>query len=224
MRLLAVETSTLAGGVALLDGDRLRGECVLDVTATHSERLMPAIDRLLADAGWRPESLGGLAVAVGPGSFTGLRIGLAAVKGLALALGLPIAAVPTLDAMAAALPFAALPVCPVLDARKGEVYACLYRWDGQTMHREWDYLALAPDALAARLAEPVIVLGDGTPLVHSPHVRLAPAHRRVPSPAAVGSLGLARLAAGRSVPAADLVPIYLRPSEAELKRRGLAVH
>ncbi len=224
MRLLAVDTSTLAGGVALLDGDRLRAEYLLDVTATHSERLMPAIDRVLADAGWAPENLEALAVAVGPGSFTGLRIGLAAVKGLALALGLPIAAVPTLDAMAEALPFAGLPVCPVLDARKGEVYGCLYRWDGGRMRREWEYVALAPDALAARLTEPVILLGDGASLIRSPHARLAPPHRRVPSPAAVALLGRARLAEAQIVAAGELVPIYLRPSEAELKRRGVAVH
>ncbi len=224
MRVLAVETSTLAGGVALLDGERLRGEYVLDVAATHSERLLPAIERLLADAGYAPRDLTGLAVAVGPGSFTGLRIGLSTVKGLALALGVPVAAVPTLDAMAAALPFAALPVCPVLDARKGEVYACRYRWDGTAMRREWDYLALSPAALAARLDEPVILLGDGAPAIASPHARLAPPHRRLPSPAAVGVLGQARLAAGDTVPAAELVPIYLRPSEAELKRRGVPVH
>src|SRR5437016_12759737 len=114
VRVLAVETSTLAGGVALLDGDRLVGEYLLDVRATHSERLMPAIDRLLADAGWAPGDLQGLAVAVGPGSFTGLRIGLSAIKGLALALAIPIAAVPTLDAMAAGLPFAQLPGFPVI--------------------------------------------------------------------------------------------------------------
>lgn len=223
MRLLAVETSTLAGGVALLDGDRVRGEYVLDVSATHSERLLPAIDRLLADAGWAPADLEGLAVGVGPGSFTGLRIGLAAVKGLALALGIPVAAVPTLDAMAATLPFAALPVCPVLDARKGEVYACRYRWEGEGWRREWEYLAVPPQALAARLEEPTILLGDGAAAVRSPHVRLAPPHRRLPSPAAVGVLGLARLRAGETVAPAALVPIYLRPSEAELKRRALAV-
>lgn len=222
MRLLAVETSTLAGGVALLDGERLRGEYLLDVRATHSERLMPAIDRLLADAGWSPGDLTGLAVAVGPGSFTGLRIGLSAVKGLALALGIPIAAVPTLDAMAAALPFAGLPVCPVLDARKGEVYCSLYRWDGTAMRREWEYLALAPSDLAARLSEPVILLGDGAVSIASPHARQSPPHRRVPSPAAVAVLGHAQLIVGRSVAAADLVPIYLRPSEAELKRRVAA--
>lgn len=224
MRLLAVETSTLAGGVAVLDGDRVLGEYVLDVRATHSERLMPAIDRLLADAGLGPGDLEGLAVAVGPGSFTGLRIGLSAVKGLALALGVPVAAVPTLDAMAAALPFAALPVCPVLDARKGEVYTSLYRWDGVAMRREWDYLAIPPHTLADRLQEPAILLGDGARLVETPLARLAPPPRRLPSPATVGWLGLQRLRAGEAVAAADLVPIYLRPSEAELKRRGVAVH
>src|SRR3989442_166155 len=141
MRLLAVETSTLAGGAAVLDGELVVGEYALDVSRPHSERLMGAIDRLLTDAGWTVRDLEGLAVSVGPGSFTGLRIGLSTVKGLALALSIPIVAVPTLDAMAALLPFAALPVCPVLDARKREVYASLYRWDGAGMHRVWEDLA-----------------------------------------------------------------------------------
>lgn len=224
MRLLAVETSTLAGGVALLDGERLRGEYLLDVSATHSERLMPAIDRILGDAGWGAPDLQALAVAVGPGSFTGLRIGLSAVKGLALALGIPVAAVPTLDAMAASLPFASLPVCPVLDARRGEVYACLYRWDGGAMRREWEYLALSPDDLATRIDEPTILLGDGAHLIQTPHARLAPPHRRVPSPGAVAVLGVDRLARGDTVVAGDLIPIYLRPSEAELKRRAAHRH
>jgi tRNA threonylcarbamoyladenosine biosynthesis protein TsaB len=223
MRVLAVETSSLAGGVALLDGERLVAEYQLDVSVTHSERLMSAVDRVLADARWTPRDLAGLAVAVGPGSFTGLRIAVSTVKGLALALDLPIAAVPTLDAMAAALPWAALPVCPVLDARKGEVYASLYRWDGEAMRREWDYLALAPAALAARLDEPVLVVGDGAGGVRSPYARAVPPPRRLPSPACVGALGIARLRRGETVTAAALAPLYLRPSEAELRRRGIAV-
>jgi tRNA threonylcarbamoyladenosine biosynthesis protein TsaB len=223
MRVLAVETSTLSGGAALLDDARVVGESTLDVRLTHSERLMTAIDRLLGDAGWTARDLEGLAVTVGPGSFTGLRVGLSTIKGLALALSIPVAAVPTLDAMAAMLPFAALPVCPVLDARKREVYASLYRWDGLGMRRQWDYLAVAPDELARRLDEPVIVIGDGADAIHSPFTHRVTPPRRGPSPAVVGALGLARLAIHDTVAAADLVPIYLRPSEAELKRRGAAV-
>jgi tRNA threonylcarbamoyladenosine biosynthesis protein TsaB len=223
MRVLAVETSTLSGGAALLDGERVVGEYTLDVRVTHSERLMAAIDQLLSDAGWTARDLDGIAVTVGPGSFTGLRVGLSTVKGLALALAIPVAAVPTLDAMAAMLPYAALPVCPVLDARKREVYASLYRWDGLGMRRQWEYLAVAPDELSRRLREPVIVVGDGAEAIDSAFARRVEPPRRGPAPAVVGALGRARLARGETVTVADLVPIYLRPSEAELKRRGAAV-
>lgn len=219
MRVLAVETSTLAGGVALLDGDRLVAEYVLDVSVTHSERLMATVERVLQDARWGAEDLQGLAVAMGPGSFTGLRIGVSTVKGLAFALDVPVAAVPTLDAFASRLPFAALPVCPVLNARRGEVYACLYRWDGG-MRRAWDYLALPPGALAARLTEPTVVVGDGAASIVSPHARPGPPSLRVPSPAAIGFLGLERLRAGEVVKPAELAPLYLRPSQAELKRHA----
>jgi tRNA threonylcarbamoyladenosine biosynthesis protein TsaB len=222
MRVLAIEASSLAGGVALLDDERLVAEYRLDVSVTHSERLMAAVDRVLADARWMPRALGGLAVAIGPGSFTGLRIAVSTVKGLALALGLPVAAVPTLDAMAAALPWVALPVCPVLDARKGEVYACLYRWEAGAMRRHWDYLALSPAALAARLTEPTLLVGDGAAGIESPLARRLPSPSRLPSPACVGALGLERLRRGETVAAAALVPLYLRPSEAELKRRVVA--
>ena len=174
MRVLAIDTSTLAGGVALVDGERTVAEYVLDIRLTHSERLMPAIDRVMRDAGWTPPDLTGLAVAVGPGSFTGLRIGVSAVKGLALALSLPIAAVPTLDALAAGLSGAALPVCAVVFARRDEVYASLYRWDGCAMRREWDYVALSPGELAARLREPVMLVGEGAASISSPLARSAP--------------------------------------------------
>ena len=227
MRVLAVETSTLAGGVALLDGDRLVAEYVLDVSLTHSERLLATIDRCVADARWTPRDLQGLAVAVGPGSFTGLRIAISTVKGLAVALGLPIAAVPTLDAMAAVLPFAAHPVCPVIDARRNEVYASLYRWDRTAMRREWEYLAVARAELAGRLealGEPVILVGDGAASVVARSTVALPAPRRVPSPACVGVLGQERLRRGETVGAAELAPLYLRPSEAELKRGVSAAH
>jgi len=164
---------------------------------------------------------------VGPGSFTGLRVGLATVKGLAMALDLPVAPVPTLDALAARLPFAEAPVCPILDARKGEVYLSQYRWDGERMAREWDYLALPPEQAAGELSAPVILLGDGIEacrpwlarLGHEVHI--APPAQRLPSAATVAQLGHVALAAGGGVSAESVMPLYLRPSEAELKaRRG----
>ncbi|HLF47811.1 MAG TPA: tRNA (adenosine(37)-N6)-threonylcarbamoyltransferase complex dimerization subunit type 1 TsaB [Methylomirabilota bacterium] len=227
MKLLAVESATLSGGVALLDDDRLLGEITLNIAITHSERLMSAVDRLFADCGLAPADLDGLAVSVGPGSFTGLRVGLATVKALAMALDLPVAPVPTLDALAARLPFADAPVCPILDARKGEVYLSLYRWSGSGMERQWDYLALPPESAAARLEAPVILLGDGIaaccPWLDrlGAGARVAPAAQRMPSAAAVAVLGRAALAAGGGVSAEALAPLYLRASEAELKaRRG----
>jgi tRNA threonylcarbamoyladenosine biosynthesis protein TsaB len=228
MKILALESATLAGGAALLDGERLIAETTLSIALTHSERMMAVVDRLLADCGWEPKQLEGLAVSVGPGSFTGLRVGIATAKGLALALGLPIAPVPTLDALAATLPFAAAPVCPLLDARKGEVYCSLYRWKEQAMIREWEYLAIAPAEAAARLTAPVIVLGDGVAACRPHLARLgagvmeAPPARRQPSPGVVGQLGHAMLIAGGGVDAEALAPLYLRPSEAELKARRSA--
>ncbi|HWP75680.1 MAG TPA: tRNA (adenosine(37)-N6)-threonylcarbamoyltransferase complex dimerization subunit type 1 TsaB [Methylomirabilota bacterium] len=225
MRLLALETATLAGGAALLDDGRLVGESRLNIALTHSERLMAVVDRLLQDCGWEMSTLRGLAVSIGPGSFTGLRVGAATAKGLALALDLPIAPVPTLDALAATLPFADAPVCPLLDARKGEIYCSLYRWSGAEMIRVWDYLALPPAEAAARLVAPVIVVGDGVAACR-PHMarlgaglREAPPAQSLPSPAVVGALGHAMLRAGGGVPAERLQPLYLRPSEAELKIR-----
>jgi len=225
MRLLALETATLAGGAALLDDGRLVGESRLNISLTHSERLMAVVDRLLQDCAWEITTLGGLAVSIGPGSFTGLRVGVATVKGLALALEVPVAPVPTLDALAATLPFADAPVCPLLDARKNEVYCSFYRWTGTAMERLWDYLALLPAAAAARLDAPVIVLGDGVATCRPYLARLGeglraadPVHA-LPSPAAVGALGHAILAAGDGIAAERLAPLYLRPSEAELRAR-----
>jgi tRNA threonylcarbamoyladenosine biosynthesis protein TsaB len=220
MRVLALETSTLAGGVALVDGERLVAEYLLDVSITHSERLMGAVDRVLADARWTPRDLQGIAVSIGPGSFTGLRVGVSAAKGLALALGVPIAAVPTLDAMAAAVPWAALPVCPILTARRDEVYAALYRHEGEGLRREWEYLALPPGEVAARLTEPTLVIGDGAHAVDSPYARRLPPPHRVPSPACVATLGRERLRLGEGVGPVELTPLYLRPSQAELRRRA----
>jgi tRNA threonylcarbamoyladenosine biosynthesis protein TsaB len=229
MRVLGVETSTLAGSVALLDGDQLVGEDTLNVRVTHSERLLAAIDRVLHDAGWTLATLDGLAVAAGPGSFTGLRIGVSTVKALAFSLRIPVAAVSTLESLAWALPFCLHPVCPVLDARKGEVYAALFHWEGERLIRDWEDQALAPEELCRRLDGAVTFVGDGIATYGGllrerlgPLAVFAPPARRLPSAACVAQLGQARLLAGETSDPVTLTPRYLRPSEAELKKRRAA--
>ena len=127
MIILAADTSTKIGSVALVEDESPIAEYTLNVSETHSARLMPTIDRVLKDCGMQIAEVDALAVAIGPGSFTGLRIGLATFKGLALAAEKRLVAVPTLDALAASLAFSQHMVCPILDARMGEVYAEFYR-------------------------------------------------------------------------------------------------
>lgn len=229
MRLLAVETSSLTGAVALLDGETVVAECRLNVSVTHGERLLATIDRVLVAARWRLEDLDALAVATGPGSFTGLRIGVATLKGLAFATGKPVVAVPTLDALAWSLPFAAHPVCPVLDARRGEVYTALYRTRDGWLERLSPYRAVEPRALAEELAReapgPIVLLGDGAMTYRTIWTEvlgaaacLAPGSHRLPSAASLGLLALAAFRRGETTDPATLTPLYVRPSEAEAAR------
>ena len=116
MIILGIETATMTGGVALLDEKRLISEYTLNVRTTHTARLMPALDQILKDSSVDKSEIDGVAISMGPGSFTGLRIGLATAKGLALGLDIPLLGVPTLDALARNIPFAKYQICPVLDA------------------------------------------------------------------------------------------------------------
>jgi tRNA threonylcarbamoyladenosine biosynthesis protein TsaB len=219
----------LTGAVALLEAGGVVAESRVSVAVTHGERLMAAIDGVLRAARWELADVEAFAVAMGPGSFTGLRIGLSTIKGLGFATGKPVVGVPTLDALAWRLPYCAYPVCPVLDAKKNEVYAALYRTlDGRLEPLEGPH-AVAPVTLAeelrATLDGPVVFVGDAvapfaTVLVEilGPRARLAPADLRLPSAVTVGELGGWALDRGETADPASLVPLYLRPSEAELAR------
>lgn len=226
MLVLGIETSTRHGGVAIIGEDRVLCETVLSVEATHSERLLPAVDRALAEAQITLDGLGGIAVSIGPGSFTGLRIGLSTAKGLAYATGLPLVGVPTLEAMAWALPAARWQVCPVLDARKQEVYAALFRHEAEGLRRVMADAALSPEDLCRLIRNPTLFLGDGVDAYGAllrerlgERMLLPPLASRGARPACVAELGRRRLLQGdRDAPDA-LVPRYLRPSEAELRRR-----
>ncbi len=189
------------------------------------------IDRVLSDTRISLADIDGFAVAVGPGSFTGLRIGIASIKGLALATGKPAAAVPTLDALAWNVPLAADPVCPLLDARKKEVYAALYTWSGSAIVSRMSARALTLEALAGQLTGRTIFTGEASYLYRAEIERLfgdnalfAPRSAVLPSAAAVAEIGGEMLSRGAHADADRLTPMYIRRPEAEVaweKRMGL---
>ena len=232
MNILAVETATSRLSVAILDGDRVLGHEDEEAPGSHARRLVPAIDRLLASCGMTLPDLDGLAVSIGPGSFTGLRVGLATMIGFRAVTGLPLAAVPTLEAMAWNLRGASSILCPVLRARTGEVYWAQYLWlaDG-SLERIQEERVGTLGALARSAGAPMVMFGDGwsanrTELhallgPNGSDVGEAPAEAGRPSAVSVGLAGAGRLARGE-VAAEGLSPRYVQRAEAEaaLDRRG----
>jgi tRNA threonylcarbamoyladenosine biosynthesis protein TsaB len=233
MLVLGVESSGPRGGVALLEDGRTLGEALFEAGMVHGREIAPATDRLLKAAGRGPADLGLVAVDIGPGSYTGLRVGLSAAKGLAYALGRPIIGVPSLDVLAlqgsgahpAGLAEAAAgtggTIAPALDAKWDQVYGALYEVRGGRPERTTDMVAERPEEFAARVPSNALVVGDAlerhAPLFTARGARLAPRELWTPRPALVASIGLARHREGLRHDAATLVPLYLRKTEAEEK-------
>ncbi len=157
MRVMGVETATSVGGVALIEEDRLVGEYTLDVSLSHSEKLMLMIDALLGMAGWKLEEVNLFSVSLGPGSFTGIRVGVCTVKGLARVLEKPVVGVMTLEGLAFNIQEFSGDVCPLIDAHQGRVYAALYREGEKLISEQLIFL----NDLLEKLLEPTIFLGDG---------------------------------------------------------------
>jgi len=153
MKILAIDTSTMLGGIAIMDELNLIAETRLNVKSTHSERLMTEIEHCLKQSSLKISDIDAFAVAIGPGSFTGLRIGLSTVKGLSYATGKPIVSVPTLDALALNFPYSRYPVCTMLDARKKEVYAALFKWEDDDFVRLINDVSVNPSELLEKLNE-----------------------------------------------------------------------
>jgi len=189
---------------------------------SHTASLPALVERVLGDAGLALEDVEGIAVSIGPGSFTGLRIGLALAKGLAFAGGLPLVGVPTLEALAWVVDAApGTSVCAALDARKREVYAALFALEAGGPRRLTPDLALAPEALAARLPRPCTIVGDAGEVygaVLGVNARLLPFATHHPRGGVIARLGAARLAAGEAANVGTLEPVYVRPPDAELPR------
>jgi tRNA threonylcarbamoyladenosine biosynthesis protein TsaB len=214
MRVLAIETSTSSASVALVEGGRLVLERSHPRPKQSAERLLPMLAELLAEAGWRRSEIERIGVAIGPGSFTGLRVGIACAQGLALGLGVPLVGVTSLRAMARLVPDSIPGVrCPVLDARRREVFVGGY--DAGPMTPE----LLEPEALpvedamarlAARLAGPLVWIGSGLTLLGVPPT-FSSTETETPSAHAVGLL------AGELDPAGSpALAVYVRDAGATL--------
>ncbi|HVH04841.1 MAG TPA: tRNA (adenosine(37)-N6)-threonylcarbamoyltransferase complex dimerization subunit type 1 TsaB [Myxococcota bacterium] len=224
--ILAVESATSVVSVALLRGEVLVDEWTSEDARAPSERLLPGIDALLARTGTPLGAIAAFAVSVGPGSFTGLRVGIATVKGLAFASGRRVAAVPTLAALAHAGADGRAPVAALLDARRGEVYAAVYGADGAMLLAE---TVAKPAALAERLAAGTrIVAGEGAEAAAAELAALRGADvvvlRRpigLARARAVGVLGARLLARGAGIDAPQVAPRYVRRAEAEARRTGV---
>lgn len=232
MNILAIETSTLLGGIAILSGESgLIAEVKLNVKSTHSERLMTETAHVLEQASLSIGDIDAFAVSIGPGSFTGLRIGVSTVKGFSYATGTPIVSVPTLEAMALNFPFSRHPVCTLVDARKKEVYAAVFRWEGEGVSRVLEEMPVKVERLLTYVereevltGEKILFTGEGALLYRDTIIsRMAeraifpPPDKMVPSPANVAYIGLQKAVRGEFSEPVSLVPFYIRKSEAEIK-------
>jgi tRNA threonylcarbamoyladenosine biosynthesis protein TsaB len=220
---LAIDTATLVCSTALLSEEKLLAEYTLNIKKTHSQRLMPLIDRMLRDSEVAKEKIDAIAVARGPGSFTGVRIGVATARALAQGLGVPAVGVNTLEALAEAVPAEDSLVCPLLDARREQVYTALYRRGKNWSEPLIEPCALAVEELAAtlkRYGERIYFLGDGL-TAYSGILRswLKDSFQPLIPPlvlnraSLVARCGLNRLQKKGAPPLEQLLPLYIRAPE-----------
>ena len=227
MLILAFETSAKAASVALTDGEKLLAENYQNTGLTHSQTLLPMAQQLLESCGYTPDQVDAVAVAAGPGSFTGVRIGVAAAKGFAWGGEKPCYGVSTLEAMALQLGAWEGLVVPVMDARRNQVYTATFCARGGKLERQCDDRAIALDALKEELKnvkEPIFLVGDGSILCYNtlsaeiPQLILPPEHRMHQRAVGVAMAAARQICAGAPGDGAQLAPNYLRLSQAERER------
>lgn len=228
MKILGLDSSGLVASVAVQEDGELIAEYTTNYKKTHSQTLLPMLDEVKKMIDLDLSALDAIAVAAGPGSFTGLRIGSATAKGLGLALDLPIVPVPTVEALAYQLWGADGYICPVMDARRNQTYTGIYMFEHGEFHTILPQCAIGIEDLLEQINEnghSVIFLGDGVPvfqeqiktMIRVPFL-FAPAHRSRQSAAAVAALGMEYYKKGQFITADLHVPEYLRLSQAERER------
>ncbi len=228
MKILGLDSSGLVASVAIVEDDNLLGEYTVNYKKTHSQTLLPMLDEIAKMIELDLNSIDAIAIAGGPGSFTGLRIGSATAKGLGLALKKPIVNVPTVDGIAYNLVGHRDMVCPLMDARRNQTYTGLYRFDGDKMEVVLEQCAVGIDEIVGKIntiGQAVVFLGDGVPVFRDylkenckvPYL-FAPAHMNKQRAGAVAVLGMQYFKEGRIETAEEHKPEYLRLSQAERER------
>lgn len=236
MKILALDSSGLVASVAVTEDDTLIAEYNIQYKKTHSQTLLPMMDEIKKMIQLDMMTVDAVALASGPGSFTGLRIGSATAKGLGLALNIPLIEVPTLEGLAYNMYGAGCYICPIMDARRGQVYTAVYEFintqdkhtDSYVLHTVKSQCALAIEEIAEILNESgreVIFLGDGVPVfterltdLMSVPYSCAPSHMNRQRAASIAALGSIYYTLGKTIPAAEHAPDYLRVSQAERER------
>ena len=224
MTILAVDTSATAASVAVAEENKLIGEFSINTALTHSQTLMPMVDELLNNTGLSVNDINAVAVNAGPGSFTGVRIGVAAVKGIAFPKNLPCVSVSTLESMAYNMLGNDCIVCSVMDARCSQVYNALFRVKGCTVTRMTDDRALSLTDLKLELQnirEKVVLVGDGAVLCSEflnsefENVMLAPFNNRIQTASSVAYAAFEKVKNGETLTSDELMPVYLRLPQAQ---------
>jgi tRNA threonylcarbamoyladenosine biosynthesis protein TsaB len=225
MKVLGIDTSSTSGSIGLIQDESVISEYLLNLSVTHSERLLDAIDLVLRKAHHALGDLDGFAISLGPGSFTGVRIGVSTVKGLAYAVQKPVVGVSTLEVLASQVSPTPYLICPIIDARKGEVYSAFYRYEEfNHLKRLSEYQAMRPEVLFGMVKEPTIFLGDGVKTYEEDlrnslksFALFSPAALHIPRGSAVARLGVELLLRKDYLDLATFAPLYVRLSDAEIK-------
>ena len=226
IRILALDSTAEVSSVCVCEGDKLICEITVNTGNTHSQTLLPAVEQTLKMAEMTVNDIDVFACSTGPGSFTGVRIGVATIKGIAYGKGKPCVSVSTLEALAYNLIGNEGIVCPVMNARRSQVYNALFECEGGNLKRLCDDRALAISELDEELAgktEPIYLSGDGYEITEkgfkNTKISYVPERQRYQSAYSVAQIALQRYESGEYVDDAALVPIYLRPSQAERERQ-----
>jgi len=222
MKVVGIETSGSIGGVAVCDGNTVVGRQTFGKASSHGKEIVSTLEAVFNEIKWKPEDIDLIAVSTGPGSYTGLRIGVACAKTLAYGLGKPVIDVPTLDVLAENIKDDVKHICPVIDAKRKMVYACVYDRSNNRNKRITDFLIIKPDKLIDILPESTLIFGDGVApykeIFAQGNITIEEDEKPgIAEAVNVARLGLERYEQSERCEINALVPLYLRKSEAEEK-------